>query len=200
VRPARHPAQPDVPLAVGGFRARLPRFRVPQGKTLRSLPETPSTGDLLSSQQFGGSLRIINHDFVRWRSPGKLCVGPAVSVGSGVRAPGALAPGDGYPAVATQSAVQRGRTGASGCCCPPSGTRAASIFGGIALKSRASKHESDEPAYGLLIIHHENAVGRSRFGWQCARPCFTSSAEIVIVHRTTTGAEIMHAHRRCWVV
>lgn len=37
-----------------------------------SLPETPSTGDLLSPQQFGGSWRIINHDFVRWRRVGDI--------------------------------------------------------------------------------------------------------------------------------
>jgi hypothetical protein len=69
-----------------------------------SLPETPSTGDLLSSQQFSGSF-FINDDFVRWRNPGKLCVDTAVSLGSGIRASGALAPGDGPAAVATQSAV-----------------------------------------------------------------------------------------------
>ena len=71
-----------------------------------SLPEIPSAWDLLSFQQVGDRL-LPNDDLVGQRSPGNLYVGTAVSLGTGIRAPGALAPGDGHAAIATQATVQR---------------------------------------------------------------------------------------------
>jgi hypothetical protein len=71
-----------------------------------SLTEIPSAWDLLSFQQVGDRL-LPNDDLVGQRSPGNLYVGTAVSLGTGIRALGALAPGDGHAAIATQATVQR---------------------------------------------------------------------------------------------
>jgi hypothetical protein len=77
----------------------------PNSKRLLSLPEIPSALELLSFQQVGERL-VTNDDFISQRSPGSVNGGTAVSFGSGIRALGALAPGHGHAAVATQATVR----------------------------------------------------------------------------------------------
>ena len=71
-----------------------------------SLPEIPSALELLSFQQVRDRL-LTNDDLVGQRSPGNIYVSTAVSLRTGIRVPGALAPGDGHATIGTQASVRR---------------------------------------------------------------------------------------------